>query len=62
MQKLGAEKNRKQILDFCESLLSHPQALMILIEKMTPDIFLLNCTTAVRNILHSAGHSDQILE
>lgn len=33
----------------------------MLIEKMTPDILLLNCTSAARNTLHSASYGDQIL-
>ena len=60
MQQLDGEKERQQILDFCESRLNHLQALAALIEKMTPQIFLLNCPLPIRNMLQSAGfgHSD----
>ncbi len=50
------------ILDFCDATFVSSKAVEILIHQMTPNIFLLNCSTAFKNLVRSAGRSESILE
>jgi anti-anti-sigma regulatory factor len=50
------------ILDFCDVTHLGPKAAEILIQRLRTNIFLLNCPTAVKNLVHAAGRSENVLE
>lgn len=54
--------NQQIILDICDVTFMSPQAVDMLIELISENIYLLNTPKIVRNILHSAGLSMHVLE
>ena len=57
------EQTKKQIiLEFCDLIFASQKAVEKLLEKMTNNVYLLNCLTAVKNIAHSSGFSKNVLE
>lgn len=50
------------ILEICHVTFLSPKAVEVLIKLLTKDIFLLNCPTSVKNMLHSAGLSANVLD
>lgn len=50
------------ILDFCDVTHLGPKAAEILIQFLAQNIFLLNCPTAVKNLVYAAGWSGSVLE
>ena len=53
---------RQIILDFCDVTFFSPKAVELLMRQMTQNIFLLNCPTAVKNLVHAAGRPESVLE
>jgi anti-anti-sigma factor len=62
LQSIMNESPRQIILDFCDATFISSKAVEILIHQMTPNIFLLNCPTATKNLVHAAGRSKSVLE
>jgi hypothetical protein len=57
------EPTQKQIIfDICDVVFFSAKAPAILMQQMHHNIFLLNCPAAVRNIMHAAGRSANVLE
>jgi hypothetical protein len=55
--------SQKQIIfDICDVVFLSPKALEIFIQYLNSHIFLLNCPAAVRNIMHAAGRSANVLD
>lgn len=53
----------KQIIfDLCDATFISSKAVEILIQRLAANVFLLNSPTAVKNLVHSAGWSQNILE
>lgn len=53
----------KQIIfDLCDATFISSQAIAILIQRLTANVFLLNSPTAVKNLVHAAGWSQSVLE
>jgi anti-anti-sigma regulatory factor len=50
------------ILDFCDMTYLSPKAAEILIQRLSTSIFLLNCPTAVKNLVRAAGRLENVLE
>lgn len=53
---------RQIILDFCDASFVSSKAVEMFIYQMTQNIFLLNCPTAFKNLVRSAGWSASVLE
>jgi anti-anti-sigma regulatory factor len=62
LQSIMNGSPRQIILDFCDATFVSSKAVEILIHQMTKNIFLLNCPTAVKNLVHTAGRSASVLE
>jgi anti-anti-sigma regulatory factor len=62
LQSIMNESPRQIILDFCDATFVSSKAVEILIRQMTQNIFLLNCPTAVKNLVHAAGRPESVLE
>ncbi|MGH7597513.1 MAG: hypothetical protein ACREOI_14255 [bacterium] len=62
LQSIMNGSPRQIILDFCDATFVSSKAVEILIHQMTQNIFLLNCSTAFKNLVHSAGWSASVLE
>ncbi len=52
---------REIIFDICCVTFMCPQAVEVMINLLTKNIFLFNCPTSVSNMLHSAGLSANVL-
>lgn len=50
------------IIEICEVTYMSPKAVESLMEQLTDDIYLLNCPTSIRNMLHTAGYSKNVLD
>lgn len=50
------------ILEICEVTFISPEAVEFLIHQMKENVYLLNSPTFVRNMLHSAGFSTNVLD
>ncbi len=50
------------IFEICYVTFMSPKAVEVLIKLLTRKIFLLNCSTSVSNMLHSAGLSANVLD
>ena len=56
------EPSHKQIIfDICDVVFMSTNAPALLLQHMRDNIFLLNCPAAVRNIMHAAGRSANVL-
>jgi anti-anti-sigma factor len=62
IQDLKKVTQRQIILDLCQVWFIHAKAIKVLVESMSADIYLLNCSMEVRNLLHAAGLSKRVLE
>ena len=58
LRKLTA---RQTILDLCQVWFLSAKALEILIAVMSNDLYLLNCSMEVRNVLHTSGLSARLI-
>lgn len=54
--------DRQTILDFCHVWFISSRAISVLIESVSDNLFLLNCPTEARNVLHSAGLAARMIE
>ena len=53
----------KQIIfDFCDATHLSAKSVEALIQQMADNIFLLNCPTAIKNLVNAAGWSESVLE
>jgi anti-anti-sigma regulatory factor len=62
LQSIMNDSPRQIILDFCDATFVSCKAVEILIHQMTKNIFLLNCSTAFKNLVRSAGWPASVLE
>lgn len=62
LQSIMNDSPRQIVLDFCDATFVSSKAVEILIHQMTPNIFLLNCSTAFKNLVRTAGRSECVLE
>ncbi|MFQ5865502.1 MAG: hypothetical protein ACE5IW_09770 [bacterium] len=53
---------QKIIVELCKVTSMCPKAVQVLIDLITENIYLLNCPTLAKNMLHAAGLSANILE
>lgn len=59
---LTQEGTRQTVLDCCSVTSISPKALEVLSERLSGGIYVVNCPVWVKNILHSAGRSKNILD
>ena len=62
LQSITNGSPKQIILNFCDVTHLSSKAAEILIQRLSTNIFLLNCPTAVKNLLHAAGWSESVLE
>jgi len=62
LQSILSASHRQSMLNFCGTSMVSAKAIEILIHQMTEHIFLLNCPTAMQNLVHAAGFSKQVVE
>jgi anti-anti-sigma regulatory factor len=62
LASLLRQTKKHVILDCCDANFVSLKVAERLIQQMTDKIFLLNCPTAVQNLVHAAGFSKQGLE
>ncbi len=56
------QSDRQIILEMCQFTFVSPKAVRSLIELITKDVFLLNSPTFIKNTLHCAGLSANVLD
>ncbi len=62
LQSIMNGSPKQIILEFCDATCLSAKAVEILIQHLATNIFLLNCPTAVKNLVHAAGWSENVLE
>jgi anti-anti-sigma regulatory factor len=62
IRNLINSSNHQVILEICEVTYMSPKAVENLIEQLTDDIYLLNCPTFMKNMLHTAGYAKNVLD
>ncbi|MGH1365064.1 MAG: hypothetical protein ACRBF0_15990 [Calditrichia bacterium] len=53
---------RRLVIDFCSITYLSVEAIELLIDLISPNVLILNCTTLVGNMLKSAGLSENLLD
>ena len=61
LQSIWQGNRRRIILDFCEVAFLSPRAVEALVRQLEAETLLLNCSTTVRNMICSAGCSQNLL-
>jgi len=54
--------DRQVILDFSHLFFITPEAVEVLLNNMTENLYILNCSTEIRNRFHSSGLGGRMLE
>jgi len=62
LASLPQQTNKHVLLDCCDIAFVSLKIAERLIQQMTNKIFLLNCPTAIQNLVRAAGFSKQVLE
>jgi hypothetical protein len=62
LDSLRNETGRWVVLDFSEVTRIEPRATTTLLRRLPETVLLMNCPTDVRNVVESAGLTDQILD
>ena len=62
LQSITNGSPKQIIFDFCDVTHLGVKSVEALIQQMASNIFLLNCPTAVKNLVHAAGWSQSVLE
>ena len=62
LESFSEQTNKQIILEFCHLIFVTQKGIEKLLEKMAPNIYLLNCPTDVENIAHAFGFSQNVLE
>jgi len=62
LQSIMNGSPRQIIFDFCDATFVSSKSVAIPIQQITQNIFLLNCPASVKNLIHAAGFSKQVLE
>src|SRR5262245_13691162 len=62
INKFKSVSGRQVILDFSQLFFIAPKAVEMLLNNITENVFILNCSTEIRNRFHSSGLSGRMLE
>ena len=62
IRPLIKQSDRQIILETCQVTFVSPKAVKFLIDLITKDVFLLNCPTFMKNMLHCVGLSANVLD
>jgi anti-anti-sigma regulatory factor len=62
LASITRDASRQIILDGCDLDFISTKAVEKLVGQITPNLFLLNCPTAIKNMVHIAGLSKNVLE
>ncbi|MCI0446285.1 hypothetical protein L0152_24110 [bacterium] len=62
INKFKTVSGRQVILDFSQLFFIAPKAVDMLLNNMTENLYILNCSTDIRNRFHSSGLGGRMLE
>lgn len=62
INKFKTVSGRQVILDFSQLFFIAPRAVEVLLNNITENVYILNCSTEIRNRFHSSGLGGRMLE